>query len=114
MAAARLVTWADRDGHASAQNILDCQKPGFSRLRADPGGGGPLRLALLSFQLSAIVRVPEWVPHAESCSVCSRVSLRWVVRRKRRRKPLQEAKSEPKGERFTTVASTCSVFPECH
>ena len=69
MSAARLVTWADRDGNASAKNILDCRRPGSSRLRANPSGGGPLQLALLSFQLSAIVRVPEWVPHAESCSV---------------------------------------------
>ena len=75
MSAARLVTWTDRDGNASAQNILDCQKPGFSRLRADPGGGGPLRLALLSFQLSATVRAPEGEPHAECLLYLSRVSV---------------------------------------
>ena len=72
--AAWLVTWADRGGNASAKNTLNCLT-WTVRKRASPGGGGPLRLALLSFQLSAFVRVPEWVPHAERLLCLSRVSV---------------------------------------
>ncbi len=39
----------DRGGRASAQNTLDCQT-WTVRKRASPGGGGPQRLASLSFQ----------------------------------------------------------------
>ena len=75
MTAARLVTWADGDGNASAKNILDCRRPGSPRLRANPGGGGPLRLALLSSQLSAIVRVPRWGATRGTLLCLSRMSM---------------------------------------
>ena len=114
------LTWTPTHARGSRRRVAHCAQP-----------------CCLS-SLSAIVRVPEWVPHAERLLCLSRVSV-WIRRcRQSAVQPLLAAKAQPEEKRLTIVThvptqlreqatqipsshqeshSRCarvrSVFPEC-